>query len=92
MVRQRKGLLALCLLMLITALCTLGGISVSAEEKLFKARDGIFQSDTYNFDEGCGNCGYIGVSISKTAYKYVSEYDGTYYYYDKMLFVTDSLV
>lgn len=92
MIRRRRGLSVLCLLMLITMLY-LWGSPVSAEEKLFKASDGIFKDDEFNFEEDGANFGFFGKSISKTAYKYVTEYNGTYYYEvsDGSNFSTDDL-
>lgn len=48
MVRQRKRLLALCLLMLITMMYSLGGKQVSAEEKLIKADNNGVSTNEYN--------------------------------------------
>lgn len=76
MIRQRRRLLALCLLMLITMMYSLGGKTVSAEEKLFNVDDGIFVNDELPDVTWC----ISGKYVASNKYKLISEYDSKYYY------------
>ena len=82
-VRQKWKSLALCLFMLMTLLYSLIPINVNAEEKLFKAEDGVFMSDTLVFRDSEDMFFVGGISLTDTKYKYITQYDGNYYYFNQ---------